>query len=1749
MLGNGTDGILWTYDFDTFRDSTYKFLDLTGGVKPYVLSQMDNHLGAVTKVAYAPSTRFYLADRERPETHWRAPLPFPVQVVARVEAIDLISHSKLTTEYRYHQGYWDGIEREFRGFGYVEQLDTEIFIDYQATGLHGDTQPFSSVETKYFSPPTLTKTWFHQGPVGEENGDWHQPHWSVAYWAPDRQSLARTEAIINDVLDKLPHPRAKRDAIRTLRGSILRTELYALDNNRLASRPYTVNEYIYSVREESPPTEADRLRSHIFFPHQIAQRTSQWERGSEPMTQISFTDNYDPYGQPQSQINIAVPRGRDFRRAEQTAQPPYLVTQSITTFANRDDTEHYLIGRPVATATYEISNDGKPYYFQLFREIRANLLPRQLISQSFNYYDGEAFLGLPLGELGDRGISVRSEVLVMSEENLRAADPQIPPYLQPNNPIQWTSEYPAAFHTSVPTLAGYTFADGSDRRPRGYYFQSTRLRYDFQNPLVLQPRGLLEASRDPLGNDTQIQYDPFQLLPLQVTDAAGLTQTAEYDYRVFQPKSVIDPNGNQMQFTFSPLGLPLEIFVMGKGTDEGDQQRPSTRFVYDFQAFDRQQQPVAVRAIRHQHHDSASDIALPERDATIETIEYSDGFGRVIQTRTQAEDLIFAENVLPADRGARTNPITGTVRTSTAAPNVVVSGWQIFDNKGRVVEKFEPFFANGWDYDPPIGEERGQKVQMFYDPRGQVIRTVNPDGSQQQVIYGIPTALDRPDTFTPTPWEAYTYDANDLAPLSRSPEGLPLNTAAPVSHHFTPANIVIDPLGRTVLTIARNRPAADLPIEEIRTRSTYDLRGNLLSVTDALNRVAFTYVYDLANRPLRTDSIDAGQRRIVLNAMGQEIERRDSKGALILQAYDKLHRPTHLWARDDAAATVTLRQAIEYGDAGDPNQDLALRQSQRQANRLGKPHRHYDEAGRTTLDTYDFKGNPLDKTRQVISDAELVTVFANPTATGYAIDWQPLANQTLEDRANSLLDARKYQTTLSYDGLNRLLTLRYPLDLAGERKTLRPHYNNAGALERVTLDDRTYVAQIAYNAKGQRTLIARGNGIITRYAYDPHTFRLLRLCSENYTSANPTTFQPTGGLLQDFSYSYDLTGNIQTLIDRVPGSGVLNSPEGRDALTRLFEYDAIYRLTAATGRESNTRSISKPWLDDPRRTGFNSPNAGNPTQDNAPNLTVNYTENYSYDLAGNIQSLRHSSGTNVSVRQFSLVDGNNRLSQLTIGPDNFTYQYDVNGNMTGEATSRHFDWNHSDQLKAFRTQAGTGEASVHALYLYDAAGIRVKKLVRKQGGQIETSVYIDDLFEHHRFQTGENNYLHVMDGQQRVAMVRVGTAHPDDRGPAVQYHLGDHLGSSGVVVDGQGGFINREEFTPYGESSFGGYGRKRFRFTGKERDEESGLNYHEARYYTPCLTRWINVDPLIFSVKFQSDKNPTLLRNCYAGMGNNPIMFNDPTGCKEYDNLGSYQKATGNQKLERGSKDWLTSDRENNTQQWQNANFVNLFNLRGKGYEEYTTISQRSDFYKWFDTVREQQGDTILWVGSASVVAGQMKLLDDSSFVARYIGDAVVKFANEGNKAIFDDVFDNLSDVFIAGLKGKPLVGSIASEWDKTTLHHEQFDVADPIYRKQSQSTINTLSKMAKQQNSYGSMLSGFTRTMPNLALAFDGDISNPQDRFDHGMKKVIPAYVKYKKDLADYESGNWLYQAYVGRPQRPEEMRILDRNYRGQPF
>src|SRR2546426_11384357 len=156
------------------------------------------------------------------------------------------------------------------------------------------------------------------------------------------------------------------------------------------------------------------------------------------MTQFAFTDDYDAYGQPRRHAALAVPRDPDYP-APGSAGAPYRGTLAETQYAQRDDDERYIVSRVSGSTTYEILNDGSRAVLDLYHHVQAGTAQRKLFPQTFNYYDGEAFVGLPFGRLGGFGALVRTAPPVLTEEILREAcrdpahpsAPGLPPYPAP----------------------------------------------------------------------------------------------------------------------------------------------------------------------------------------------------------------------------------------------------------------------------------------------------------------------------------------------------------------------------------------------------------------------------------------------------------------------------------------------------------------------------------------------------------------------------------------------------------------------------------------------------------------------------------------------------------------------------------------------------------------------------------------------------------------------------------------------------------------------------------------------------------------------------------------------------------------------------------------------------------------------------------------------------------------------------------------------------------------------------------------------------------------------------------------------------------------------------------------------------------------------------------------------------------------------------------------------------------------------
>jgi hypothetical protein len=231
LWGNGTDCLVLSSPLPNDSRQPVRYVDLMGGQKPHLLTQVVNSLGAKTHIRYAPSTRFYLADL-RAGLPWNPKLPFRVQCVERVETYDAIGRNRFFTRYAYHHGHYDGIEKEFCGFGMVEQWDKNEY----ATLRTGDALPPGENDRDAASnvPAVRTRTWFHTGVYLE----------GKAVLPP------------NLTIDE------EREACRSLKGSILRQEVYDEDGSAKASIPYSVSESAYTI---VPLQRRGENRYAVFF--------------------------------------------------------------------------------------------------------------------------------------------------------------------------------------------------------------------------------------------------------------------------------------------------------------------------------------------------------------------------------------------------------------------------------------------------------------------------------------------------------------------------------------------------------------------------------------------------------------------------------------------------------------------------------------------------------------------------------------------------------------------------------------------------------------------------------------------------------------------------------------------------------------------------------------------------------------------------------------------------------------------------------------------------------------------------------------------------------------------------------------------------------------------------------------------------------------------------------------------------------------------------------------------------------------------------------------------------------------------------------------------------------------------------------------------------------------------------------------------------------------------------------------------
>jgi RHS repeat-associated protein len=299
-----------------------------------------------------------------------------------------------------------------------------------------------------------------------------------------------------------------------------------------------------------------------------------------------------------------------------------------------------------------------------------------------------------------------------------------------------------------------------------------------------------------------------------------------------------------------------------------------------------------------------------------------------------------------------------------------------------------------------------------------------------------------------------------------------------------------------------------------------------------------------------------------------------------------------------------------------------------------------------------------------------------------------------------------------------------------------------------------------------------------------------------------------------------------------------------------------YRLIHATGREhaGGVGDVQRGVDDLPLHAV---PHANDPT---AVRL---YEEDYAYDLVGNILELAHTAVGSVGAswtRHHQYESGSNRLASTSLPGDtegvfpySAGYVHDDHGNIISMPHLASIEYDHADRMK---TADLGGGGTAH--YVYRADGSRARKVIERIGTKIIERIYLG-AYEVYRERDHtdlllERETLHVMDDKRRVAMVETKTvdtaAGPFTPTPRYRFQLDDHIWSARFECDETGLVISYEEFHPYGTSAYRSarsgveVSERRYRYTGKERDDETGFQIHGLRYYVPWLGRWTTSDPI-----------------------------------------------------------------------------------------------------------------------------------------------------------------------------------------------------------------------------------------------------------------------------------------------------------------
>ncbi len=985
--------------------------------------------------------------------------------------------------------------------------------------------------------------------------------------------------------------------------------------------------------------------------------------------------------------------------------------------------------------------------------------------------------------------------------------------------------------------------------------------------------GKLTNVKDSTGRETKYVYNSDHLLSQTIEDPAATKRTTTYTYdQIGNIKTVTDPTGKTTTFEVDNLNLikaiktnkPFNYEVRNsydkamnlvktqvKNIDENGNHVSThpwinTTFEYD----------ILNRPTKTLQEMEAGEQPLKNE------IQY-DGNGNVvkmIEGGLVTTDLKYDERDLPIE-------ITKAVGKPEATTSKV-----FYDVDGKIVKTIDPR-GNVADlhydlFNRNIGavDALGNVMRYELDKNGNITRAESVEGQG-----GKNTNRElRPASGVLLKDVKFKYNQNDQ--LIQKDEkfftnvGLKTIVDGPLTPNdgYVTTQISYNEQGEVIKTVDDKKNTATFTYDNLgQLKKKTDAAGNISELTyDAAGRVTSkkdtekkypsgtevftnTFTYDEANRLLSSMNSLNEKTSWKYDSRGNRTLQVDAEGNIKKYEYDPASRLTSEiveYRQGGVGSGALLDKSVTnffYGPTSrleaveDPN-GLMTNNVYDRLNRVVKT---VDALGGETLVKYDKSGNTTEITQptgtKIFNTFDQLNRLTKRTVT-QGTDVKGHVSETFEyDGTGRMVKADNSAAAmrLGYDSMSNIVQEKggaQDMDaifdgLGNEVETIYPGknsiYHQYDALNRLTsskLNNTNLVSQY-FNGTNRFNAKIFKNGVASTYSYD----QAKRLTGIGHYVG--TT------LSQGFGYEYNKVGIVTS-----------ETFSHKSNKGNRYEYDSAYQLAKAYEM------------------------ATDPTQSGAGAVE---TYEWSYDKNNNRKTQKIGSTTNTY-----------QINELNAykAVDQTTHNVDANGNLHDDEQFTYY-YNFLNQLVEVYDK--TAKRTV-ASFEYDALGRRVKKT--SHGDTAATTKVHEYTYKGNRVMYEETyvngtrteyRYNYYTQGIDSLYMYNSNNK---------EYTLTtNNLGSIVGVHDSTGKLVERYEYTPFGEvKAFDAAGKsitpgsvsgnRRF-FNGKEYDEEIGLYYYQARYYSPKLGRFIQRDPLGFA----DGMNP------FAYVGNSPLSFVDPLGLEK----------------------------------------------------------------------------------------------------------------------------------------------------------------------------------------------------------------------------------------------------------------------------